>query len=65
MTVDFGDSEPEDSWHPDDPPRELLGNIARRVLLLRASLDAVATPRERLRFAQIGEDLEHVIDRLR
>ena len=49
----------------DDPPRELLGNIARRVLLLRASLDAVATPRERLRFDQIVEDIEHVMDRLR
>ena len=63
--TDFGDSEPEDSWDPDDPPRELLGNIARRVLLLRASFDAIATPREKLRFDQISEDLEHVMDRLR
>jgi hypothetical protein len=63
--TEFGDSEPEDGWDADDPPRELLGNIARRVLLLRGSLDAVATPRERLRFDQISEDLEHVMDRLR
>ena len=67
MTVDPStfDSEPEDSWDPDDPPRELVGNIARRVLLLRASLDAVATDREKLRFDQVVDDLEHVMDRLR
>jgi hypothetical protein len=63
--TDFGDSEPEDAWDADDPPRELLGNIARRILLLRSSLNAALNARERLRFDQISEDLEHVIDRLR
>lgn len=63
--TDFGDSEPEDAWHPDDPPRILLANLRRRLALLRAGLDAVATPRERLRFDQLDEDLAHVIERVR
>lgn len=63
MTV-FGDDEPEDAWDAGDPPVIKLGNIARRIALLRAGLDAVATPRERLRFEQIDEDLAHVIAEL-
>lgn len=30
MTV-FGDAEPENAWHPDDPVPELVDNVARRL----------------------------------
>ena len=33
-TIMFGDIEPEDSWHPDDPAPELVENLRRRVELL-------------------------------
>lgn len=62
--TEFGDSEPEDAWHPDDPPRILLDNLRRRISLLRASFDPVATARERLRFDQLDEDLAHVIEQV-
>ena len=31
---DFGDIEPEDSWHPDDPVPVLIDNLLRRCNLL-------------------------------
>lgn len=31
---DFGDIEPEDSWHPEDPVAEQLTNLVRRAELL-------------------------------
>jgi len=41
----FGDTEPEDAWHPDDPLVVLLGNLRRRLDLLDLSvldpLDAI------------------------
>lgn len=63
--ADFGDSEPEDSWHPDDPTLELLGNILRRVGLLKISLVGIATQREQLRLEHIDEDLTFIIERIR
>lgn len=30
----FGDIEPEDAWHPDDPVDELIDNLRRRLPLL-------------------------------
>jgi hypothetical protein len=63
--TDFGDSEPEDSWHPDDPVPVLLDNILRRIGALRHSFDAVATEREKLRFREIDIDLAFIIERLR
>lgn len=30
----FGDAEPEDSWHPDDPTHLLVLNLVRRMALL-------------------------------
>lgn len=30
----FGDHEPEDSWHPDDPVPLLIDNLLRRLSLL-------------------------------
>jgi hypothetical protein len=32
---DLQDAEPEDSWDPDDDPREQIANLVRRALLLR------------------------------
>jgi len=63
--TDFGDSEPEDSWDADDPIPEQLENIIRRIVLLRASVGAMATAREQLRFEHIDEDLRFILLRLR
>jgi hypothetical protein len=30
----YGDAEPEDAWHPDDPIHELLDNLGRRCAIL-------------------------------
>jgi hypothetical protein len=62
--TDFGDSEPEDSWHPDDPVPELLGNIVRRIVLLKAALAATATQREQLRFQHVEDDLQFIKERI-
>lgn len=62
--TDFGDSEPEDGWHPDDSVLEQLDNIRRRIRLLRDSVGAVATQREQLRFRDIDVDLAFIIQRL-
>lgn len=35
----FGDSEPEDSWHPDDPIPILIDNLLRRLDLLQGRDD--------------------------
>ena len=56
----FGDAEPEDAWDPDDPPREQVRNIIRRLALLRVIRDA----RNEIRLNQIREDLEHIFGRL-
>lgn len=63
--TDFGDSEPEDSWHPDDPVPEQLDNLRRRLQLLRDSVGPMATQREQLRFQDLDIDFAFVIDRLR
>jgi len=64
--ADFGDSEPEDSWHPDDPVPELLDNIRRRVLLLIAAARAGRwEDREEIRSRDIDEDLLFLIERVR
>lgn len=34
MTNNFGDAEPEDAWHPDDPVDVLLDNLSRRCTIL-------------------------------
>jgi hypothetical protein len=59
---DFGDSEPEDGYDADDSPSERLGNVIRRIVLLRRSLGAIATQREQLRLAQIEEDLRTILN---
>jgi hypothetical protein len=64
--TDFGDSEPEDSWHPDDPVPDLLDNLRRRILLLvAASKLGNWTPREELRSKEFDIDLLYVIERIR
>lgn len=59
----FGDDEPEDAWHPDDPVPELLANLARRVILLLA-LESALSERGLVRLRQLADDLEHVRDRV-
>jgi hypothetical protein len=54
----FGDDEPEDAWHPDDPVPELVRNLARRVVLLLAL--ELLSERGRTRLAGIATDLEVV-----
>lgn len=61
---EFGDDEPEDAWDATDPPKEQLRNLLRRVILLRSSLDAIVTDRERLRITQLEEDLAFVAERI-
>ena len=34
----FGDSEPEDAWHPDDAFEEQVGNLRSRIVLLDQAL---------------------------
>jgi len=57
---EFGDSEPEDAWHPEDPLPVLLDNLRRRIALLRVSLVAVATAREQLRLRDLEGDLDFI-----
>ena len=61
---EFGDYEPEDAWDATDSPINQLRNLLRRVALLRATLDLIATDRERLRLEQLETDLTTVIGRL-
>jgi hypothetical protein len=63
--TDFGDSEPEDAWHPDDPVPELLDNIRRRVLLLiAAGTEGRWGDREEIRARDLDEDLLFLIERI-
>jgi hypothetical protein len=48
MSIDFGDAEPEDAWHPDDPVDELLDNLARRLSLLGEMLEVRTRDRNEL-----------------
>jgi hypothetical protein len=43
----FGDDEPEDAWHPDDPVNEQVVNLRRRLALLIDS-DEWWSPRSEL-----------------
>lgn len=54
----FGDATPEDAWHPDDPARELLANLSRR-------LDLLGEPARRDVDDDLRERLADVVDRLR
>jgi hypothetical protein len=65
LVSDFGDSEPEDAWHPDDPIPEQLDNIRRRIILLvAAARDGRWEDREEIRTRDIDEDLLFVIERI-
>lgn len=57
----FGDDEPEDAWHPDDPIEELLDNLDRRCTILgeRKELREHLTPVEWL------EEIEARLERIR
>jgi hypothetical protein len=61
----FGDSEPEDAWHPDDTIVEQLENIRRRIVLLAAAAaDSRWDDRAAIRARDTDEDLRFVIARL-
>jgi hypothetical protein len=63
---EFGDSEPEDAWHPDDTIVEQLENIRRRIVLLAAAAsDTRWGDRENLRARDTDEDLRFIIERLK
>jgi len=51
----FGDDEPEDAWHPDDPITDLVANLIRRRRRDR---------RDTIRDLMFDEDLAHVLDRV-
>jgi hypothetical protein len=56
----FGDAEPEDSWHPDDPVPVLVRNLVRR-------LDEITAHRSMLnwrRLELVADHLAHVHQRL-
>jgi hypothetical protein len=55
----FGDSEPEDAWHPDDPPTDLIRNLIRRRDRDRDNRDL-----EELRRVMFDEDLAWVLHRV-
>jgi hypothetical protein len=68
MTV-YGDSGPEDAWHPDDPVPVLLDNLARRCARLGEPLDIgewladIAAALERIRRRPLSE-LDQVLAEL-
>jgi hypothetical protein len=64
MSFDF---EPEDAWHPDDPPDVLARNLARRLVLLADVLAARGghpDQRSIVRVLQLAVDIEHLTRRL-
>lgn len=62
---DFGDSEPEDAWHPDDPVPILLDNLRRRLALLAwAGAQNQWGDREHRRFRDLDADFLFVIGRV-
>lgn len=59
----FGDFEPEDAWHPDDPPSVLARNLLRRLEQIAATVAARGErggERELFRLEQLADDLEHL-----
>lgn len=58
----FGDSEPEDAWHPDDPIPILVDNLLRRLDLLDGRADL--TRRGEL-VDELAERLEALAGRIR
>lgn len=55
----FGDDDPEDAWHPDDPVTDLVANLIRRRRRDRDRADL-----EAVRRVMFDEDLAHVLDRV-
>jgi len=56
----FGDAEPEDSWHPDDPLPDLIENLIRR-----RTRDERDRTLEDLRRRMFDDDLAHILERVR
>ena len=57
----FGDDDPEDAWHPDDPPTELIANLIRR---RRRDQDRPRPDLEAVRRLMFDEDLAWVLHRV-
>lgn len=65
--MQFGDSEPEDAWDPDDPVLELVLNLARRLAPIRDELAPALELEARRpldRLVWLERDLVHVAGRL-
>jgi hypothetical protein len=58
VTAEFGDDEPEDAWHPDDPLTVLVRNLIRR--RDRDIRDGRTVERDRM----FDEDLAFVLARI-
>ena len=55
----FGDADPEDAWHPDDPIPDLIANLIRR-----RARDRVNRDLEAVRAAMFDEDLAWILHRV-
>ena len=55
----FGDADPEDAWHPDDPVTDLITNLIRRRARDRQDRELADVRR-----AMFDEDLRHVLSRV-
>ncbi len=60
--TEFGDTEPEDAWAPDDPLPELVRNLIRR--RTRDRFTPPAGLLQRIRRDMFDEDLQHVLTRI-
>lgn len=58
----FGDYEPEDAWHPDDPVLVQIDNLLARLLLLAVVIHY--TDRDRQRVLDLRDDLAFIRSRI-
>lgn len=59
----FGDADPEDVWHPDDPVPALVANIIARLAVVEAAARSGARAQRddgRRRLHAVAADIAHV-----
>jgi hypothetical protein len=61
----FGDAEPEDAWHPDDPTPVLLDNLDRRCAILGEPTELHTEPADEIAWLREIEQRLHrlIVDR--
>ena len=62
----FGDADPEDAWHPDDPVPLLLRNVARRLAIIEVAArhpDPEIRADGRRRLARVAVDIDYLRER--